>query len=244
MLVSSNPGCDFVQDLERRNLMVHFIRAMKEAGLGDRTQNNLFGVIVTFLHAQGHPVVTRKDAPDYTETEIETYSAEELGQLFGACTAADQVVFQFFLGTGCREREVMFATWKDVDLTAGTFTLKAKPAMGFKPKDSEERTIPIPSSLVRDLKALKATSKSLLIFPNGEGRPNGHLLRDLKEVAKRGKLNCGHCESTHFGKPVTCKPPSASSSIFTSSATRSLACTCWLAWTSGQSNCGSDTRTW
>ncbi len=65
--------------------MVNFIRAMKEAGLGDRTQNNLFGAIVTFLHAQGHPVVTRKDAPDYTETEIETYSAEELGQLFGAC---------------------------------------------------------------------------------------------------------------------------------------------------------------
>jgi integrase len=47
----------------------------------------------------------------------------------------------------------MFAAWKDVDLTAGTFTVKAKPAMGFKPKDSEERTIPIPSSLVRDLKA-------------------------------------------------------------------------------------------
>ena len=52
MLVSANPGCDFVQDLERRNLMVNFIRAMKEAGLGDRTQNNLFGAIVTFLHAR------------------------------------------------------------------------------------------------------------------------------------------------------------------------------------------------
>jgi len=205
MLVAANPGCDFVQDLERRNLMVNFIRAMQEAGLGDRTQNNLFGAVVTFLHANQHPVVTRKDAPDYTETGIETYSAEELGQLFGACTADERLVFQFFLGTGCREREVMFATWKDVELTAGTFTVKAKPAMGFKPKDSEERTIPIPSSLVRDLKALKATSKSLLIFPNGQGRPNGHLLRDLKEVAKRGKLNCGHCESTHFGKPVTCK---------------------------------------
>ena len=28
MLVSANLGCDFVQDLERRNLMVNFIRAM------------------------------------------------------------------------------------------------------------------------------------------------------------------------------------------------------------------------
>lgn len=77
--------------------------------------------------------------------------------------------------------------------------------MGFKPKDSEERTIPIPSTLVRDLKALKTTSKTNLIFPNGQGNANGHLLRDLKEVAKRGKLNCGHCESTHFGKAITCK---------------------------------------
>jgi integrase len=206
MLVSSNPGCDFVQDLERRNLMVNFIRAMKEAGLGDRTQNNLFGAIVTFLHAQNHPVVTRKDAPNYTETEIETYSTEELGQLFGACTPTERLVFQFFLGTGGREREVMFATWKDVDLSAGTFTVKAKPAMGFKPKDSEERTIPIPSSLVRDLKAWKAMHpKLLLIFPNGQDRPNGHLLRDLKNVALRGELNCGHCNSEHFGKPVTCR---------------------------------------
>jgi integrase/recombinase XerD len=158
---------------------------------------------VTLLHAQQHPVVTRKDATDYTETEIETYSTEELGQLFGACTAAERLVFQFFLGTGCREREVMFATWKEVDLTAGTFTVRERPAMSFKPKDSEERTIPIPSSLVRDLKALKAASKSLLIFPNGDNGANGHLLRDLKEVAKRGKLNRGHCNSTHFGKPVT-----------------------------------------
>jgi integrase len=205
MLVSANPGCEFVQDLERRNLMVNFIRAMKEAGLGDRTQNNLFGAIVTFLHAQNHSVVTRKDAPDYTETEIETYSTEELGELFGACTPAERLVFQFFLGTGCREREVMFATWKDVDLTAGTFTVKAKPAMGFKPKDSEERTIPVPSTLVRDLKARKATSKSLLIFPNGQERPNGHLLRDLKNVALRGELNCGHCDSTDEGKKVTCR---------------------------------------
>jgi hypothetical protein len=87
--------------------------------------------------------------------------------------------------------------------------------MGFKLKDSEARTIPTRSSLVSDLKALKATSKSLLIFPNGEGRPNGHLLRDLKNVALRGKLNCGHCESEHFGKPVTARrTPLVSSSTF------------------------------
>ena len=53
-------------------------------------------------------------APSEVADGVETYSAEELGQLFGACTAAERLVFQFFLGTGCREREVMFPlgrTW-------------------------------------------------------------------------------------------------------------------------------------
>jgi integrase/recombinase XerD len=69
-----------------------------------------------------------------------------------------------------------------------------------------ERTIPISDSLIASLKVWRAkNSKALLIFPNGQGRPNGHLLRDLKNIAKNTRLNCGHCESTHFGKPVTCE---------------------------------------
>lgn len=205
MLVACS-GCNFVTDLSRRSIMVHFIKAMKDAGLADRTQNNLFGAVVTFLHANGHPVVTRKDAPSYTETEIETYTDVELASFFAACTPVESLTFEFFLNTGCREREVEFATWKDIDWQAKTYTVKAKPAMGFKPKDYEERTIPLSDSLIGRLKVWKAKNRNtLLIFPNGQGRPNGHLLRDLKNVAKNTKLNCGHCESTHFGQPVTCK---------------------------------------
>jgi integrase len=224
MLVESNRGCAYVQDLERRNLMVHYIRAMKEAGLADRTQNNLFGAVVTFLHAQGHPIVTRKDAPDFTVTEVETYTESELAGLFDACSPEEQLTFQFFLNTGCREREVAFATWKDVDFSSNTFSVKAKPSMGFKPKDGEERSIKMPSSLVRDLKVWKETSKSLLIFPNGGGRPNGHLLRDLKQIALRGKLNCGHCESTDEGKPVTCNTSAVCSSWYLHKFRHTFAC--------------------
>ena len=125
MLVSANPGCDYVQDLERRNLMVYFIRAMKEAGLGDRTQSNLFGAIVTFLHAQGHPVVTRKDAPDYTETEIETYSREDLGQLFGACTAAERLEMGVYrVNLQVSSGSVMVRKEKRRRLTLGTIFLR------------------------------------------------------------------------------------------------------------------------
>ena len=63
-------------------------------------------------------------------------------------------------------------------------SVKVKPALGFKPKDSEERTIPISDSLLASLKVWRAKNPTaLLVFPSGGGRPNGHLLRDLKQVA-------------------------------------------------------------
>jgi integrase/recombinase XerD len=35
--------------------------------------------------------------------------------------------------------------------------------------------------------------KTNLLFPNKDGKPNGHFLRVLKSLAKRAGLNCGHC---------------------------------------------------
>lgn len=204
MLVESC-GVTYTKQLTRHILVVKFIKAMKQAGLGDRTQNNLFGAVVTFLHSQGHEIVTRADSPKFTASMPERYSAEELNALFAACNPPERLLFQFFLNTGCREQEVMYATWKDLDLKAGTFSVTAKPQYGFRPKDYEERCIKIPATLVRDLKARQVVSKSPLIFPNVQGRPNGHLLRDLKAVALRGELNCGHCESTDEGKKVICR---------------------------------------
>jgi hypothetical protein len=101
MLVFSNPGCEFVQDLECRNLIVNYIRAKKEAGLGNRTQNNLFGAIVTFLHAQQHPVVTRKDAPERVEPRRRIPPAvrvpAEHGVKFWIITEADRSATTFLL---------------------------------------------------------------------------------------------------------------------------------------------------
>ena len=59
-----------------------------------------------------------------------------------------------------------------MDFAGGTFSVKAKPALGFKPKDSEERTIPISDSLLASLKVWRAKNPTaLLVFPSGGGRP-------------------------------------------------------------------------
>ena len=78
---------------------------------------------------------------------------------------------------------------------------------------------------MRDLKAWRVThSKSLLIFPNGQNQPNGHLLRDLKNVALRGELNCGHCDSTDEGKRVTCKDQAVCEQFYLHKFRHTFAC--------------------
>jgi integrase len=44
-----------------------------------------------------------------------------------------------------------------------------------------------------------------LIFPNAGGKPNGHFLRDLQELAFRVGLNCGHCTARRKKEQVSCK---------------------------------------
>ena len=62
---------------------------------------------------------------------------------------------------------------------------------------AQQRTVPLPASLVELLKARhkKADPQQRWIFTNAEGNPEGHFLRKLKVIALRAGLNCGHCTS-------------------------------------------------
>jgi integrase len=84
----------------------------------------------------------------------------------------------------------MFAEWNDIDFVDGLFTVKAKEQ--WKPKDYEEREIPLPDFLVAALKKRMLATKGNLIFPNlvgGELKPEGHMLRKLQYLAKRAGLH-------------------------------------------------------
>lgn len=77
----------------------------------------------------------------------------------------------------------MNAEWSDIDWIDGLFTVKAKG--DWKPKDYEEREIPLPDYLLAALKEHKGTG---LIFPTKAGKKDGHMLRRLKALAKRAGL--------------------------------------------------------
>jgi integrase len=123
----------------------------------------------------------------YVEQKVRAYRPDELKALFAVATPEEWILFQFFLCTGAREQEVMYAEWNDVDFVDGLFTVKAK--ANWKPKDYEEREIPLPDFLVAALKKRMLSTKGDLIFPQPEGKPDGHMLRKLKYRAKRAGLH-------------------------------------------------------
>jgi integrase/recombinase XerD len=175
-----------------------FVVWLKTQGLSDRTIDNRIGEVVTFLRANDIKGVTLKHK--YVEKKVKAYHPDELKALFAAATSEERITFQFFLVTGAREQEVMHATWNDIDFKEGIFTIREHPEYGFRPKDYEEREIPLPDHIVADLKERMLRGKGLLIFPSRQGKPNGHLLRMLKELADRAGLNRADCGLHKFRK--------------------------------------------
>jgi len=144
------------------------------------------------------------------EQEVREYSEEETKKLFGACKHDEWLVWNFFLVTGMREQEVANCAWSDFNPSQGavSVTKKINRDLGveFVPKDYEERTLRLTKDVIAALKKRrKSRSSDYLIFPNEDGKPNGHFLRDLQELAFRAQLNCGHCKARRHKKQVSCK---------------------------------------
>jgi integrase/recombinase XerD len=180
-------------ELTRHDLLAH-MSDLREGGASERTIHNHIAGIITFLKSQGlSGMLKHHDLPRYDEKAVVAYSTEELAALFAKATAEERILFEFFLGTGFREQEVMYSTWANVDFRHKLISVYSKPEFDFRVKDKEERTVPVPDSLIAALQKRKLGSSSVLIFPTEKGKANGHMLRDLQRLALRAGLNCGEC---------------------------------------------------
>jgi integrase/recombinase XerD len=153
---------------------------------------------ITYFLLKKNGIVARLPRDEMPTVEEETavpYSDEELDKLFAAMDDEQKIRYKFFLGTGCRDKEVTFAAWNDIG--KAEYNVRRKEDVGFTPKSHESRTIPLPASLVEALKARrKKNPEARWIFVNEEGRPDNHFLRKLKKIALRAGLNCGQCRTT------------------------------------------------
>lgn len=98
-----------------------YLAAMKKQGLGDRTCHNRCTEVSTMLRFHGINVSIRVR---YTEKIVRAYRDDELQKLFAAADSEEHLLFSFFLAASAREQEVMYASWSDVDLEDGVFTVR------------------------------------------------------------------------------------------------------------------------
>ena len=183
-----------IETMTRQDVL-RFTDTLRDARMAPRTIANRLAFLKTFFkHFDLSWPMLKTDRAKFTEKTAEAYSVEDLRRLFAAAEEEELELFEFLLGTGVREQEAMFATWRDVDFNNKAFKVSEKLDLGFTPKDKEEGSIPIPDSLVALLQSRRSRyPNARLIFPMPDGRPNGHMLRCLQRLAYTAGLNCGGC---------------------------------------------------
>jgi integrase len=187
---------DWVDDIQKRQ------------GLSDRTRANLYATVKAFLILCG--VADKIVSPEknrewrkFTETEPEAFSEEDLNEFFAACHDDERLAYRLLLGTGFRRNEFRFLPWEHVSLTRRIAKVaEVKKVIDgklyhFKPKDHEERKVPLEQALVEDLKKWKeAHPHSTWVFGTRNNRPYGKnkWLEQLKRIVRRAGLECGECD--------------------------------------------------
>ena len=176
--------------------LLRYQRALRTRGCSQRTIHNRHVSIVSFLRfCKLDTKALAPIRPKYEKTIPEVYSAEELKAFFASVRDERlRLTYEILLKTGLRMQEAVYLTWENIDFPNGVLKVRSKPEYGFKIKDWEERDIPIPSDLVRRLRACrKKNSDRRLVTGTRTDQPNNKLLRTLKRLVNAAGLNCGQC---------------------------------------------------
>jgi len=164
-------------------------------------------------------LLDRKDVPkekDITDEErahgVRTYNEDDIKAMLNIATEDEADLIHFALKTGFREGEIAAAEWSDIDWTGkmrqegpkddlipntitGPKTVSNWLPKGFRTKNGKFRKVEIPLLITRlkarQERAKKAGAQTTLIFPNGGGMVNTHLVKIIQAVAKRAEKK-GH----------------------------------------------------
>jgi len=189
------PKSRFMDEITKESLC-NFRDFLAGKGYEARTQHNRLMTVLSLL--KKNKIKTdfslTADLPEYEEEPAVPYEPADLKTLFAAMDDEEVVRYKFFLGTACRDKEVTYAAWQDIDFARGIYHIRRKPDVGFTPKKHESRDVKMPTELVELLKERKKHAPNpRWIFVNEEGRPDNHFLRKFKRIALRAGMNCGHC---------------------------------------------------
>jgi len=180
----------YVDEIEKQDLFDYMAWLRKQPlpkrkhSNPDRTYSNKLSHTVIFLKAFGKERLLKKsEYPAYEEKTISAHTDAELTTLYSHADGNERFLLDFFLGSGVRDLEAAHAEVSD--LKGNVLEIKRKPHLNWKPKQHHCRKITLPQSLVDSARKREKKCGSPLLFPNGCGLPNRHLLRDLQNLAKK-----------------------------------------------------------
>ena len=191
-------GIRFIDQLATSRALNSYVEFLHRQDYSNKTITIRMGFVFSLLKANGVEKPSKLiKLPKVQRTGTKAYNSEELTKLLTTMTPEEYLRYLFFVRTGCREQEVQYATWKDLDLKSLRFTVsgEGKSDVGFLPKNYEERHVPLTTelgSLLADHK--KHAVSDRWVFTNVDGKPEDHFLRKFKAIAKRAGLNCGQCK--------------------------------------------------
>ena len=179
-----------------RDDVLRFHAALRKRGMSDRTVANKHERLKSWFIWAKIDISFMPPTPKYEEALPTVYSKEKVHRLLDAADDYMEAVISIALKCGLRDQELMFLEWTDIDWTHSVLRVRGKAQYNFVVKDKEQRDVPVPPDLLRLLKGRRKTlgERNLILgLPNG--KPNTHLLRDLKRLVYKAGLHCGLCQS-------------------------------------------------
>jgi len=181
-------------DQVKREDILRYHDSLRTRGLSDRTIANKHARLKSWLRFAGAEDTIFPPAPKYEKKLPTVYTAEQLTSILNAADPYMRLVIGLALKCGLRDQELVFLEWSDINEHDKVLRVQGKEQWGFKVKDSEQRELPIPDDLLKELKARKAKCKKhRLVLGTATDQPNTKLLRTLKKLAKHAGLNCQRC---------------------------------------------------
>jgi integrase len=209
----------FIDEIERKDILA-YIQWMKDnlqervEGGQNQTLRNRLTYLGVFLGKQDVKLAKERnkngvsdpgllfydDRPKVTKKKPKKYDQTTIDQLVQAADIDQKDYLMFLLWSGFRDEEVQYLQYSDFDWRKSSVTTHAKPQYGWRPKDAEERTVVLPSEILKLMKQRMQRAQQYiggqrkpenddLVFPNGDGRPDSHLIYRLHATAKKAGLD-------------------------------------------------------
>jgi integrase len=208
----------FIDEIDRKDILA-YIQWMRDnlqervKGGQNRTVRNRLTYLGVFLGKQGIKLGKDKgadasaagllfyeDRPKVVKKKPKKYDQATIEQLLKHAHIDQNDYLMFLLWSGFRDEEVQFLQYTDFNWKNNTVTVHAKPHFGWRPKDAEERTVVLPDEVCKMMKrrmdrpqqyanGYRKPIDTDLVFPNGGGRPDSHLIYRLHAVAEKAGLD-------------------------------------------------------